>query len=78
MRWRLYDARHQESQLCHRPFVNRSVATAPSPGSYSPYCSHPEARYASNGWWAILPGLRTRTSYRLQMQLRDCYQAGPF
>jgi peptidoglycan hydrolase-like protein with peptidoglycan-binding domain len=62
MRWRLYDVRYQESQLCHRPFVNRSVATAPSPGSYSPYCSHPEARYASNGWWAILPGLRTRTS----------------
>ncbi len=61
MRWRLVNARHQSSERCYRPFVNRTVATAPASGSYSPYCPTELGRYAANGWWAILPGLFTRT-----------------
>jgi peptidoglycan hydrolase-like protein with peptidoglycan-binding domain len=61
MRWRLVNARHQTSEQCYRPFVNRTVAKAPAPGTYSPYCSTVLGRYAANGWWAVLPGVSTRT-----------------
>lgn len=95
MRWRLGTWPHEDdpvySERCYQPFAKRSFATAPAPGSYSPFCIHDPGR-ASGGLWTTLPGTVTRAGQvsfacyleqgdrgwgvrRLQLALRDCYRA---
>lgn len=60
MNWRLTNE-YTSSERCYRPLVNRTVAPAPAPGPYSPYCSTATGRYFGNGWYVVLPVTRTRT-----------------
>ncbi|HEY3005869.1 MAG TPA: peptidoglycan-binding domain-containing protein [Kribbellaceae bacterium] len=63
MRWRefTYTDGYRETSRCYRPFAGRTLAAAPGPGAYSPFCDDVHARYAGNGWWVDLPSATTRT-----------------